>query len=64
MKKGDICELTKDITCYRKGKRAHFIRTDSMNQNNAEIVWFGEEQTYNLFGDVEIVPKKIIKKIN
>lgn len=60
MKKGDIVELIEDMTFYKKGRKAYFIRL-AQNPNNAEIVWFGEEKTFNEFGDVEEVPLNIIR---
>lgn len=62
MKTGDILELTKDMTPYKVGRRAHFIRL-AQNPNDAEIVWFGEEETFNLYGDVELVPLDMLRLV-
>lgn len=63
MKTGDILELTKDMAPYYKvGRRAHFIRL-AKNPNDAEIVWFGEEETFNLYGDVELVPLDMLRLV-
>ena len=59
MKFGDIVELTEDMTFYKKGKKAHYVKND--NNEMCQIVWFGEEEDYNMFGDVEIVPIKMLK---
>lgn len=61
MKKGDIVELLEDITFYRKGRRATFIRSERANDRNAEIRWLGDDNSY---GDVEIVPKRLLKTLN
>ena len=64
MKPGDIVELTEDMTYYKIGRRAHFIRYSKNNPNDAEIVWFGEEETFNLYGDVELVPLNMLRLVN
>ena len=33
MKFGDIVELTEDMTFYKKGKKAHYVKDD----NNVEV---------------------------
>lgn len=59
MKSGTIVELIKDMTFYKKGRLATFIRYEEGNNKNAEIVWLGEE---NIHGDVEVVPVSIIRE--
>ena len=64
MKRGDIVELTKDmIPYYKVGRRAHFIRISKNNPKDAEIVWFGEEETFNTYGDVELVPLDMLRLV-
>lgn len=64
MKTGDIIELVEDTTFYKKGRKAYFIRVSDKNSNNIEIVWFGEEQIYREFGDVDEYPIKLFKKVD
>lgn len=61
MKKGDIVELIEDMSIYNKGTKAHFIRTEAYNPNNAQVVWFGEEDAYREWGDVEVVPISLLQ---
>jgi hypothetical protein len=63
MKTGDTIELIEDISFYKRGKKAHFIRVSNRNSNNIEIVWFGEEHAYKEFGDVDEYPIKLFKKV-
>jgi len=58
MIKGDMVELMEDMTFYKKGRRATFIRYEKGNSNNVELAWIGEE---NAHGDVEVVPAKYLK---
>ena len=63
MKTGDIVELIEDMTFYKKGRKATFIKEEVHNLSNAEIVWYGEESAYKEYGDCEIVPKKLLRVI-
>ena len=63
IKRGSIVELIEDTGFYKKGKRAHFIGMAD-NPNHAEIVWFGEESSFNEFGDVEEIPIRMLKKVD
>lgn len=63
MKTGDTIELIEDTSFYKRGKKAHFIRVSNRNSNNIEIVWFGEENAYKEFGDVDEYPIKLFKKV-
>ena len=38
MKTGDTIELIEDISFYKMGKKAHFIRVSNRNSNNIEIL--------------------------
>ena len=59
MKFGDIVELTTDTDVYKKGKKAHYIKNE--NNDICCIVWFGEEEDYNMFGDTECIPINMLK---
>ncbi|WP_143322906.1 hypothetical protein [Clostridium sp. HBUAS56010] len=61
LKHGDIVELIEDMTFYKKGRKAMYLRSELHNDKNAEIAWLGEK---NDCGDVEIVPKRILKISN
>ena len=63
MNRGDMVELIEDTAFYKKGKKAHFIRM-SRNPNKAEIVWCGEEKMFDEFGDVEVMPLKMLRKVD
>ena len=58
-KNGDIVELTRDLSIYKSGKKAHFINFES--KTRANIVWFGDEDEYSKYGDTEVIPINMIK---
>ena len=60
MKCGEIVILNRDTDFFEAGRKAHFIRHSKENPNNAEIVWFGSEESFKLFGDVDIVPFEML----
>lgn len=61
MKRGDIIELIEDTAFYKKGKKAHFIKKSNSNPSKIEVVWIGEESSYNEFGDVDVYPSRLFK---
>lgn len=60
MQYGDIVILNRDTDFYEAGRKAHFIRVSRTNPNDMEIVWFGNEEAFNLFGDVELIPLELL----
>lgn len=59
MKKGDIVELIEDTTFYKRGTRVIVI--GEYNKNDVEIRYEGE---IYYGGDVDIMPKKMLKVVS
>ena len=45
------------------GKIGYFIRIDAQNPKKAEIVFFGEEDVFKKYGDVNYIPLQYLRKV-